>query len=667
MKGRAAESRRRRSSRFATAAAGLLAGLLAFAFLDAPAMQRLEAPTLDWRFLLRGPIAPSDDVTLLLLDEPSLQALGGWPPSRLHLAQAVEHLSSAGARVVVFDLLFAESGGSPQERLADAALAEAIAAAGNVVLGYAFVFNGNRSSLSGVAEPPAAAALQRYRTSPTAVNSLPRASGAVLPPTSLSNAAAAVGHMSVLLEADGALRCEAAVVVLSDAFYPSLALQAARLFRRLPPSELTAELGHSLELGRQRFDLDRRMRLPVNFYGSGSRGTAANEPGRGFRSHSLIDLLQGRVPTEELRDKAVIVGSTAIAAAPVFVTPYDAALPSAVYTATVLDNLLQDRSLKRPDWLRGLDILAAGLGAALAYSAARRLPPTIAPLAFLLPGGLWIGLAYLAFVWWHLWLAIALPLGSMALAAGTGALVHSRAEQRRREAVARERQNLSRYFSPAVAERLAQQSEPYDLSGSQSATVVFIDIIGFTGLCEDLPGEQAIELLRGFHGHVERAVFAHGGTLDKYLGDGALAVFGVPDPLPEEAARALAAAVELQVAVSAWSDDLVARGLPRLATAIGVHHGPVIVGDIGGESRFEFTVLGDSVNVASRLEGLTRQLDVAIVASEATIEQAGISGRIPLGFHRHGEVSLRGRESQLAVWVWRPTEQHRSDERRAAG
>lgn len=662
MEGRSADRQHQRASRLATATVGLLAGLLAFAFLDAPAMQRLEAPTLDWRFLLRGPVSPSDDVVLLLLDEPSLQALGGWPPSRLHLAQAVERLSSAGARVTVFDLLFAESGATLQDRRADAVLAEAIAEAGNVVLGYAFVFNGNRSSLSGAAEPPAMAALQHYRTGPAAANRLPHANGAVLPPASLSDAAAAIGHMSVLLEADGALRCEATVVALGDGFYPSLALQAARLFRRLPPSELTADLGRSLELGRQRVDLDSRMRLPVNFYGSGAPGSDG-----GFRSYSLIDLLQGRVPAEGLRDKAVIVGSTAIAAAPVFVTPYDAALPSAVYTATVLDNLLQDRSLKRPDWLRGLDILAAALGAGLAYAAARRLSPTVAPLAFLLPGGLWVALAYLAFVWWSLWLAVALPLAVMALAAGTGALVHSRAEQRRREAVARERQNLSRYFSPAVAERLAQQSEPYGLSGSQSATVVFIDIIGFTGLCERLSGEQAIDLLRGFHAQVERAVFAHGGTLDKYLGDGALAVFGVPDPLPEEAACALAAAVDLQAALSGWSDDLVARGLPRLEAAIGIHHGPVIVGDIGGESRFEFTVLGDSVNVASRLEGLTRDLDVAIVASEATIEQAGVSGRIPLGFHRHGEVSLRGRESQIAVWVWRPAEQSRSGERRAAG
>ncbi|WP_162906838.1 CHASE2 domain-containing protein [Algihabitans albus] len=647
-----------RPQRLTAAAVGFLAALLAFLLLDAPMIQRLEAPTLDWRFQLRGPIAPGPDVILILIDEPSLEALGGWPPSRFDLARAVERLTSAEARLIVFDLLFATGGGTDEEERADAALAEAIARAGNVTLGYAFTFGPQMlARLEASDLPPDGTALQRYRRSPQAIGPLPHASGTLLPPRSFSEAAATLGHMSVLLAPDGALRSEATVVAFEGTLYPSLTLQAARQFHRLPRSDLTAEVGQSISLGDLRFEVDRRMRLPVNFYG----------PAGSFPSYSLIDLLNGAVPDSELRGKAVIVGSTAAAAVPVFVTPYDSALPSVAYTATVLDNLLQGRSLVRPEWLHGLDILAAGLGAVLAYGAARRLHPLAVPLALLVPGTLWTGLAYLAFVRWQYWLALAVPLGLMALAAGFGALMRSRAEQRRREAVARERRNLSRYFSPAVAERLAAKNEPYSLTGQQSATVVFFDIIGFTAVCESLPSAQTIELLRGFHSRVERAVFGQGGTLDKYLGDGALAVFGVPDPLPGEAARALAAAVDLQASISAWSDELAAEGLPRLKTAIGIHHGPVIVGDIGGESRFEFTVLGDSVNVASRLEGLTRQLQAAIVASETTIQRAGeAAGGIPFGFHRHGEVTLRGRETPLAVWVWRPADQSRLGSAQAA-
>lgn len=651
-----------RPQRYAATAVGFLAALLAYILLDAPMVQRLEAPTLDWRFQLRGPIAPGPDVVLILIDEPSLEALGGWPPSRFDLARAVERLAAAEARLIVFDLLFATSSNSDEEGRADAALAAAIAEAGNVTLGYAFTFGPEMlTRLEDSNRPPDGTALQRYRRSPQAISPLPHANGTLLPPRSFSGAAASLGHMSVLLAPDGALRSEATVVAFEGTLYPSLTLQAARQFHRLPRSELTADVGQSISLGDRRLAVDSRMRLPVNFYG----------PAGSFPSYSLFALLNGAVPEAALRDKAVIVGSTAAAAVPVFVTPYDPALPSVAYTATVLDNLLQGRSLVRPEWLRGLDIMAAGLGAALAYGAARRLHPLAVPLALLVPGTLWTALAYLAFVQWHYWLALAVPLSLMALAAGFGALIRSRAEQRRREAVARERQNLSRYFSPAVAERLAAKSEPYSLTGSQSATVVFIDIVGFTGICEALPSERTIELLRGFHSRVERAVFGHGGTLDKYLGDGALAVFGVPDPLPGEAACALAAAVELQTSIAAWSDALVAEGLPRLTTAIGIHHGPVIVGDIGGESRFEFTVLGDSVNVASRLEGLTRQLQVAIIASETTIqrarEQAGTAGgNIPLGFHRHGDVTLRGRETPLSVWVWRPAEESRVATRRAA-
>ncbi len=638
-------------TRFAAAGVGLLAMLLAVLLLDAPAVQRLEAPTLDWRFLLRGPQPPGGEVALVVLDEASLEALGGWPPSRLHLAEAVERLRQAEAGVIVFDLLFAETPAAPHDAAADAALATAIAAAGNVILGYAFAFETFESGLAGPrlrpgAAPPMAAALQRYRLPPGQAVRVPRASAAVLPEPRLRAAAAGLGHMSVLLAPDGALRSEAALIAFDETFFPSLALQAARHHRRLPPGALSAVIGRSLSLGAQRFDLDGRMRLPVNFYG----------PDGTLPSYPLIDLLAGRVPAAALRDKAVVLGSTALAAAPVFVTPYDAALPSVAYTGTVLDNLLTGRSLARPGWLRGLDILAAGLGAALAFALARRLPAAAAPLAVLLPGGGWAGLTYGAFVWWQLWLAVAVPLAAVVLGASWGALARSRAEQRRREAVARERQNLSRYFSPAVAERLAAQSAPYDLTASQPASVLFVDILGFTRLCERLPSDQAIALLRGFHARVERAVFAQGGTLDKYLGDGALAVFGVPDPQPDEAARALAAAVALQTSVAAWAQELAAAGQPPLEIAVGLHHGPVIVGDIGGESRFEFTVLGDTVNVASRLEGLTRQLGAGIVASEAAIERAGATGGIPLGFYRHGEVALRGRDAPLAVWAWRLSE-----------
>jgi adenylate cyclase len=631
---------------------------MALLAMDSPAVRRLEATTLDWRFHLRGPVAPGPEVTLILLDEPSLEALGGWPPSRRHMADAVERLHAAGARTVVLDLLFGARAHAEPD--GDAAFAAAVREAGNVVLGYAFAFEAQAFGTA-VERPPMGAALQRYLLPPGAVSKVPQATDAVLPPDPLIEAAAALGHMSVLLAPDGALRHEQLLVAQAREFWPSVAVQAARRFLGLPPSEVTAEIGERLVIGRRNFATDSRMRLPVNFLGPSARGAIGGIP-----TFSFAELLDGRVPDSRLQGRLVVVGGAEIAAGPEFVTPFDAALPPAAYTATVLDNLLTGRALARPDWLRGLELLAAVVGAVLAYGVARRVPAPAAPLAALVPAAAWTGLTILAFGAWQVWLAVVVPVAAIVVAANLGALARSRAEQRRREVVARERENLSRYFSPAVAERLAHRRDAQELAGVQDATVLFLDIVGFTGLCEKLPGERAIALLRGFHARVERAVFAQGGTLDKYLGDGAMAVFGVPEPQPDEAARALAAAVALQDSIAAWGAQLEAEGLPRLRLAVGLHHGPVLMGDIGGESRFEFTVLGDTVNVASRLEGLTRDLDAAIVASEATIERARATGRIPLGFARHGEVGLRGRDGRLAVWIWRPHTAERT-ERLAAG
>ncbi len=636
---------------------GLVAGLLALWALEAPAVERLEATTLDWRFQLRGPLPPGDQVAVVLLDERSLAALGGWPLARRHLAEAVAALQAAGARTLAFDLLFAPRA-DPD---GDHAFAAAMTQAGNVVLGYAFDFDAHQPreplGAPGDDRPPAEASLHRFLLPPGTEMRVPHAAGTTLPDTMLQQAAADLGHMTVLLAPDGALRRETLLVEMAGELYPSLALQTARRQLRLPRSELKAVIGRSVSLGTRSLPLDARMRLPVNFYG----------PAGSFPAHGLVDLLEGRVPADALAGRAVVVGSTALAASPGFVTPFDPALPSVAYTATVLDNLLSGRALLRPDWLRGLELLVAALGAGVAFAVARRLPAAAAPLAAGFPATAWAGLTYLVFVNWHVWLAAVVPVAATVGGAAIGALARSRAEQRRRQIVARERENLSRYFSPAVAERLATRSGPGELTGVQDASVLFVDLVGFTGLCERLPGERAIALLRGFHERVERAVFACGGTLDKYLGDGALAVFGVPEPMADDAARALACAVALQDSLAAWREELAGQRLPPLHIGIGLHHGPVLMGDIGGQSRFEFTVLGDTVNVASRLEGLTRDLGVAIVASEAAIQRARQIGEVPLGFFRHGEVRLRGRDSALAVWVWRPLGGQHSAGRRAAG
>ncbi len=187
--------------------------------------------------------------------------------------------------------------------------------------------------------------------------------------------------------------------------------------------------------------------------------------------------------------------------------------------------------------------------------------------------------------------------------------------------VERARANLARHVSANLVEDLAAVDEPFGPVRTQEVAVLFVDIVGFTGLCEGMAPEAVVAMLRDFHGRMADCVFAHGGTLDKFIGDSVMATFGTPHPGPHDAANALACARAMLAALDGWNGERASRGEPPLHVGIGLHFGPVVLGDIGDERRVEFAVLGDTVNTASRLEALTRSLDTSLAASQALVDR----------------------------------------------
>ena len=219
----------------------------------------------------------------------------------------------------------------------------------------------------------------------------------------------------------------------------------------------------------------------------------------------------------------------------------------------------------------------------------------------------------------------------------------------------RERANLARYFSPNMVDSLATADRPLGEARSQQVAVLFADIVGFTGLSESLTPAETMTLLRDFHGRMASLVFAHGGTLDKYIGDAVMATFGTPTPGPGDAVNAFACALAMDSELAEWSRQRQAAGAAPVRAGIGLHCGPVLLGDIGDERRLEFAVIGDTVNVAARLEAMTRELDAAIVASDdlvrAARDQAG-GGLAELdGFSVREGQHLRGRVGVVRIWV----------------
>ncbi len=213
---------------------------------------------------------------------------------------------------------------------------------------------------------------------------------------------------------------------------------------------------------------------------------------------------------------------------------------------------------------------------------------------------------------------------------------------------ARERQNLARYFAPNMVDSLAGRDEPLGPVRSQEVAVLFADLVGFTCWAEDKDPGAVIGLLREVHQRLGDAVFQHGGTLDKFMGDGLMATFGTPDAGPEDAVNAIAAALAMRDALAAFNKEH--AGETPVQLGVGVHYGPVVLGDIGSAQRMEFAVLGDAVNVASRLERATREVGCGVLVSASAANAARLQAkeraeRLLTDAEYHAAIDVRGHRS----------------------
>jgi adenylate cyclase len=603
----------------------------------------LEGETLDWRFALRGPIAPSGEVVIVAIDEASIRALGRWPLPRQVLAQAVERLSAAGARVIAFDLQLQELeqptiGGGPGP--GDQQLIAAIRSAPQVILPFAFSFSDAPGSAP-MREDVAKSALPVRLGEPDAAG-LGHPASFSAPPRQLLEVSH-TAHATVTVEPDGALRMIDLVVAFAGEIYPALPLEAVRLHQGLARDRVIVDFERGVRLGERRIETAPGLRLPVNYYG----------PPGAFDTIAIEELVAGTVDPQRIAGKLVLVGATAPGLGDFFPAPYGRLLPGVEVLATAADNLLSDRWLRRDRSAALVDLVAIVSASLLAATIGAVLPPALAATGLIALAGLWFATATLAFARFELWLNLIFPLTALALAGGAAILRHAIFDGRKRRTAERERGHLVRYVPEAIADELARSDHPHFDERTQPASILFVDVVGFTRTTESMQGPAMLRLVRRLHAVIEAAVREHGGVVEKYIGDGAMILFGLPEPRYDDAARALTCARAIAGAVDRWNEERATAGEPAIAIGAGLHHGPVIVARVG-DRHAQVTAMGDAVNVASRLERITRELSARIVLSEAVAAAVRALGRTDLmaGFSYEGERPIRGRDQTIGVWRW---------------
>jgi adenylate cyclase len=382
--------------------------------------------------------------------------------------------------------------------------------------------------------------------------------------------------------------------------------------------------------------------MPVRFYG----------PAGSFRRISAAQVLRGDLDPEALRGKAVVVGVTATGASDTFATPFDRVAPGAEVFATAIGNLLAGDGLARTPSTRRIDAAAA---VALPFTMIALMSARRAATGLVLAGlvlVLWLAGMFLAFVQGY-WLSVAAPLAAaLPLTAGFAA-ARSIVERRAGIRIAAERARLAKFHSPLLLDHLSREPDFLAKPVRQDVAVMFLDLSGSTGVAEALGPEATRDLFSGMQTLVESEVTAHGGVVITYMGDGVLAVFGLPKPRSDDAVRALATVESLRESMTAWLAELPPAARDRLDFRIGLNYGPAILSRLGSPTQQQITATGDTVNVASRLLEVAKEQHCRVVVTEDLFQAANAptpaasdtAGYAPL------TVPIRGRASDLRVRV----------------
>jgi len=638
-----------------------------FSFLN-----NIEQRTLDTRFRMRGKRPVDNRIVIIGIDEKTLQKVGAWPIPRNAYAKMVDQLSAGGAKIVAFDVTFP----TPEKNSAldalkkleieigpnapstvvdkireieatsdnDKIFADSMKKADNVILGHVFLDRERAKSIDPKAEEDYFNILwgkpfpQIIKSPPNANFDLNKAwADATYEPGSrdpwgvqfgiesnirlLAEAARSYGFFNEIPDSDGTFRRAPFLLRYQDRdFYPSLELQAVREYENIKDQSIVGYITVNgfdhLELGPHVIRTGDDGRVLINYAG-------------GYYSYphySMADVIDGTVPPSTFKGKIVLVGATAVGIGDLRITPYQESDYMGVEIhANVIDNLLHNDERGRGFLSRGfaeemIDIVFILLfGVAMGFVFAR-LKPLYSTFSVVVSLAVFAFIVYMAFAHLGMWLYAVVPAGTLILNYGAITSYRMVTEEREKRKV---RKTFERYVSPGVIRLIEKEPRKYFKPGGESKelSIMFSDIRSFTTLSEGMTPDELVSFLNEYLGEMTDIAFTRWGTLDKYIGDALMAFWGSPFPQVDHAARACGAALDMQIRLSELNLKWEAEGRKQIAIGIGINTDRVNVGNMGSSKRFSWTVMGDGVNLASRLEGQNKEYHSTVIIGENTYQQ----------------------------------------------
>ena len=639
---------------------------------SADLLNRYELTTYDWRMrLAEDPAHVNKDIAFVEINDVSIRDLQQyfnmrWPWPRVAIGLVVEFLRRAPAKVVAIDVEFPEHDfvkayvfDDPNDvwsgSNSDANLAENVKKSGNVVLLADAVYQGTVGS----AKDEHAAT---WRGSPFSAGALAEPRPLVLPPyQSLADAAEALGHNFLARDPDGIARSMSPFVVSDAKQLPSLGVATALIAGGYKPSDVAAE-GDMLRIGDRHVPLvhhrvgdHEQWSMLIDYRAPALVKNAAGEVERPYPSYNFGQLfiaeqniLGGKKPSIDpsvFKDKIVFIGLTASGLLDIFDTPVSTdqsgAMPGIQLHASIVDSILANRFVAPPSTksrVASVFIIAVAIGLLSTF-----LPFTRAlPAALVILGG-WTWFSVAAFRDGR-WLNLVQPLATGALTLFVGTAYQYFVEGREKRKVSR---LFGRYVSKDVYSQLMANPDQATLGGKRrEMSVLFSDIRGFTTVTEKGEPEALVHQLNEYFTQMVDVVFRHGGTVDKFVGDMVMALFGAPLEDPHHAEHAVATAVDMIHELGELNRAWAAKGLKQLDIGIGVNSGEMIAGNIGSSSIMSYTVIGDNVNLGSRLESLNKEYKTRIIISDAT--RTRLESRYEM--RPLGDVIVKGKSKPVAIF-----------------